>query len=155
MKTDISPAPADLEAQIGMLSKKISASRFGKLRRAASLRTRRATLVLEDIFQPHNGAAVLRTADAFGLKEVHVIESRYKFRASAQVDTGASKWLEVHKYPCGDGRFPRNVKILKHSPLPKGCRENVAKALGEIRNMGYMLAASVPDSARGVRKIWV
>ena len=38
-------------------------------------RTRHFTLVLEDIYQPHNSSAVFRTCDIFGIQDVHVIEN--------------------------------------------------------------------------------
>jgi len=55
--------------QIKILSAHVSESRFAKMLRAVSYRTRKLTVVLEDIFQPHNAAAVLRNCDAFGLQE--------------------------------------------------------------------------------------
>ncbi|MBP5241873.1 MAG: hypothetical protein J6Z26_08235, partial [Bacteroidales bacterium] len=43
-------------------------------------RTRHLTLVLEDIYQSQNASAVLRTADCFGIQDVHVIENRYEYQ---------------------------------------------------------------------------
>ena len=40
-------------------------------------RTRHFAVVLEDIFQPHNASAVIRTADIFGVQDVHAIENKY------------------------------------------------------------------------------
>ena len=40
-------------------------------------RTNHFTVVLEDIFQPHNTSAVLRTCDVFGVQQVHTIENKY------------------------------------------------------------------------------
>ena len=39
-------------------------------------RTRYLTLVLEDIFQPLNASAVLRTCECFGIQDIHIIEYR-------------------------------------------------------------------------------
>ncbi|MEZ5012015.1 MAG: TrmH family RNA methyltransferase, partial [Bacteroidales bacterium] len=44
--------------------------------RVLSYRTRYITLVLEDIYQPHNASAVLRSCDCFGIQDIHVIEKR-------------------------------------------------------------------------------
>ena len=39
-------------------------------------RTRHFTVVLEDIYQPHNASAVVRTCDIFGVQDVHSIENK-------------------------------------------------------------------------------
>ena len=39
-------------------------------------RTSRITIVLEDIFHSQNASAVLRTADCFGVQNIHIIENR-------------------------------------------------------------------------------
>ena len=36
-------------------------------------RTRHFCMVLEDLFDPHNISAVIRTAEVFGLQDVHII----------------------------------------------------------------------------------
>lgn len=56
-------------------------------------------MVLEDVVNDHNGAAVLRTADAMGLQEVHVIPNEAGFKASRKVAQGSQKWLEAHRHP--------------------------------------------------------
>jgi tRNA (guanosine-2'-O-)-methyltransferase len=45
-------------------------------------RTRHLTVVLEDIFQPHNASAVLRSADIFGLQDVHIIENENSYKVN-------------------------------------------------------------------------
>ncbi len=139
---ETSLSESELKRRIDILAGKISCSRYEKLKRAAHFRTRQITLVLEDIFQPHNGAAVLRTADAFGLKEVHAIENRYRFKVSHQVDMGASKWLDIFKYT--HSGLNAGQKIPKRSPLPEDCQKNALEAFEKIRERGYILAASVP-----------
>lgn len=43
-------------------------------------RTDYATVVLEDLFQSHNQSAVMRSADCFGIQDVHIIENRNRLR---------------------------------------------------------------------------
>ena len=66
--------------------------------RVLSLRTRHITVVLEDIYQPHNAAAVLRSCDSFGIQDVHVIEEKNPFMPSSGVTMGCEKWLSVSRY---------------------------------------------------------
>ena len=63
-----------------------------------SRRLRGLTLVLEQVHDPHNLAAVLRTAEGFGLQDVHVVEAPGGFRPNAAVTQGADKWIDVHKH---------------------------------------------------------
>ncbi|MFN7133741.1 MAG: TrmH family RNA methyltransferase, partial [Myxococcales bacterium] len=61
-------------------------------------RTRRLVVVLEDIEDPHNAAAVLRTCEGFGVQEVHAIVRRVSLKAHAKVTRGCEKWLDLHRY---------------------------------------------------------
>jgi len=62
-------------------------------------RVRGLTLVLEQVHDPHNLAAVLRTSEALGLQDLHVVASPKGFRPSQAVTQGADKWLDIHKHP--------------------------------------------------------
>lgn len=61
-------------------------------------RTKHITVALENIFQPQNASAVLRTADVFGVQDVHVIENDNEYNVNPRVVHGASKWITLHKY---------------------------------------------------------
>lgn len=61
-------------------------------------RTRHITLVLEDLAHAHNMNAVLRTSDAFGIQDVHLIESRNRFEVAPGVVRGSHLWLTLHRY---------------------------------------------------------
>ncbi|MDP7430189.1 MAG: TrmH family RNA methyltransferase, partial [Flavobacteriales bacterium] len=56
-------------------------------------RTSRITIVLEDIFHSQNASAVLRTADCFGIQNIHIIENRNQHNINHNVSLGSSKWL--------------------------------------------------------------
>lgn len=61
-------------------------------------RTKHITVILEDIFQPQNASAVLRTCDVFGIQDVHVIENENEYNVNPRVVHGASKWINLYKY---------------------------------------------------------
>ncbi|MCB1145866.1 MAG: RNA methyltransferase [Leptospiraceae bacterium] len=69
-----------------------------KIARVLAQRTRSLVAVVEDIYDPHNANAVIRSCDAFGIQELHVIENRNKFRVSARVASGSDRWVELHRY---------------------------------------------------------
>jgi tRNA (guanosine-2'-O-)-methyltransferase len=76
-------------------------------------RTRYVTMVLEDIFQPQNASAVLRSCDCFGIQDVHVIENDHAYDVNPKVVHGASKWLHIHKYYEEDFNSERCLEALK------------------------------------------
>jgi tRNA (guanosine-2'-O-)-methyltransferase len=56
------------------------------------------TLLIENLHDPQNGAAVLRSAEAFGIQTVHVVEAAEKFQFSSDVSQGCEKWLDVERH---------------------------------------------------------
>ena len=73
-----------------------------RLQRAeAVLAARRCdlTVVLEDAHDPHNVSAVLRTCEAFGVQDVHlVIEQNEAPSINIDVTQSAHLWLTVHRH---------------------------------------------------------
>ena len=76
-------------------------------------RTKHLTVVLEDIYQPHNAAAVLRSCDCFGVQDVHVIENQNKFEANPDVELGSAKWITLNKYNSKEENTTDCIKSLK------------------------------------------
>jgi tRNA (guanosine-2'-O-)-methyltransferase len=58
------------------------------------------TVVLENVSDPHNISAVMRTCDAVGIQEVYVLNTkipRHK-KWGAKSSSSAAKWLTVHQF---------------------------------------------------------
>lgn len=89
---------ASLEERITTLKQFITPQRLTRMERVLSYRTRHISVVLEDIYQPHNASAVLRSCDAFGIQDVHVIQQNNAFIPNEDVALGSSKWLTLHHY---------------------------------------------------------
>lgn len=66
--------------------------------RLAPLRTRHISVVLEDIYQSHNAAAVLRSCDCFGVQDVHVVEVNNSFVPAGDVAVGSAKWVDYYRH---------------------------------------------------------
>lgn len=59
-------------------------------------RTRSLVVVLDQLEDPFNMAAVLRTSEALGLQEVHVVKNATRgFSPSTKVTQGCEKWLDI------------------------------------------------------------
>jgi tRNA (guanosine-2'-O-)-methyltransferase len=58
------------------------------------------TVVLENVFDPHNISAVMRTCDAVGVQEVYVLNTRIPRHKKwgAKSSSSAAKWLTVHQF---------------------------------------------------------
>ena len=80
------------------LSGFITERRIDLFKQILNERTRYITVVLEDIYQPHNASAVLRTCDVFGIQDVHIIENKNKYTINPDVTLGSDKWLSITKY---------------------------------------------------------
>jgi tRNA (guanosine-2'-O-)-methyltransferase len=58
------------------------------------------TVVLENVFDPHNISAVMRTCDAVGIQDMYVLNtkiSRHK-KWGARSSSSAAKWLTIHEH---------------------------------------------------------
>lgn len=95
------------------LSQFITDNRRKRFDEIAGYRTRHITVVLEDIFQPHNASAVLRSCDCFGIQNIHIIENKNKYKINPDVALGASNWLTLHKYNKHDFNTTDCIKALK------------------------------------------
>ncbi|MFH1160637.1 MAG: RNA methyltransferase [bacterium] len=89
---------ADKRRLLAYLLTFVSENKQKKFQEILPSRTRYITVVLEDIFQPHNASAVLRSCDCFGIQDVHIIENRYRYEVNPNVALGSVKWLNLLKY---------------------------------------------------------
>ena len=111
------------------LSDLFSEKRRDLFDRLVQNRTRHICVVLEDIFQPHNASAVLRSCDCFGVQDVHVIEQHNKYNPCSEVDMGSSKWVDVYKYNA------RNTDPASHI---------TPQVYDRLRKQGYQIIATLP-----------
>jgi tRNA (guanosine-2'-O-)-methyltransferase len=73
----------------------VTPQRSQRLRAVMDSRIGGVTVLLDAPHDPHNGAAILRSADAFGIPELHVVTRRHAFLASNVVARGTERWVDV------------------------------------------------------------
>ena len=58
------------------------------------------TVVLENVFDPHNISAVMRTCDAIGMQEIYVLNTRIPRHKKwgAKSSSSAAQWLTIRQY---------------------------------------------------------
>jgi tRNA (guanosine-2'-O-)-methyltransferase len=74
--------------------------RKARIDEVVAQRTRTLTVVMEAFCDPQNVNAVLRTCEAFGIQELHVIEGPMKaYDRNKKISQNADKWLDVQRWP--------------------------------------------------------
>jgi tRNA (guanosine-2'-O-)-methyltransferase len=76
----------------------LSERRMERIEQVLDARLSSLTVVLENLHDPHNGAATIRSVEAFGLTSVHVVETMERFRHAPAVTIGSEKWIDTHRY---------------------------------------------------------
>lgn len=77
----------------------LSERRMARIESVLDSRLDSVTAVLENLHDPHNGAATIRSVEAFGLTSVHVVETMERFRHAPAVTIGSEKWIETRRHP--------------------------------------------------------
>ena len=106
----------------------VTPDRLARMNRVLDERTRYITVLVEDIYQPHNASAVLRTCDCFGVQDVHIVENRNAYQINPGVELGTAQWLTLHRYRDGDNNTPAAVNAL--------------------RSTGYRIVATTPHTSQ-------
>lgn len=87
-------------------------------------RTKHLTVVVENLYQDHNFSAVMRSADCFGIQDVHVVENSYSYRVNDEISLGANQWVNVHRH--------------------RGHESNTRHCIAQLKEQGYVIAATTP-----------
>lgn len=96
------------------------------LQKVLAERTQHITVCLEDLYQAQNASAVLRSCEAFGVQDVHIVERRNTFTLHRDIAMGANKWLTLHKYK------------------PQLYENPTREAIAQLRGRGYRIVATTP-----------
>lgn len=106
------------------LSRFITENKRSRFIEVIENRTRHLSVVLEDIYQPHNASAVLRTCDCLGIQDIHIIENRNTYTLNKSVSLGSSKWVTMKRY---------NER-----------ENNTSECLTSLKCKGYKIAVTSP-----------
>jgi tRNA (guanosine-2'-O-)-methyltransferase len=110
----------DIKKELAYLNSLVSDNKREVISRVIQNRTNYITVVLENLTQPHNGSAVIRSCDIFGVQNLHVIEQIAKFKAEVTIAKGANKWIDIHRHT------------------------TTAGAIAELKKQGYRIVATTP-----------
>src|SRR5690606_23600355 len=95
MKKQITASPSEL---VATLKDRVTPERWEKIRAVTLQRLPQMSVVIENIYDRGNASAVIRSMEAFGFYQLHMIELQEKFKESQRTTAGAEKWLEIKKW---------------------------------------------------------
>lgn len=88
------------------------------------------TVLAENLFKPRNFSAIMRTCDAVGIGEVHVVPGKAELRRHWHTSQGAEKWVEARRHA------------------------SVTAACDDLRSAGFrVVAAHLSDAAVDYREV--
>lgn len=105
-----------------LLSPFMEKERKKKLEEVAAKRTKGVVLVLENLHDPHNLSAILRSAEAFGIQYIY-LTGQYPEETNKAISLGSENWVTIIKAPC------------------------LKQLVRKLKNEGYSIAATLPSSS--------
>ncbi len=98
----------------------LTEERLGVLQKTLAERTRYMTILTENTFHPQNASALVRHCEAFGLQDLHTVETLCKFNPNVNIVRGTDKWVDITRH------------------------ESTAEAIASLKAAGYRLVATTP-----------
>ena len=86
------------EAVIEKMGELLTPERKERIRQVIDKRTYDIVPVLDGIHDLGNVSAVMRSAEAFGLQELHFVQNQPKYKVSQRTSKGTDKWLNVIRW---------------------------------------------------------
>lgn len=103
----------------------VSDSKQLKIEEKLNYRTRYVTAVLENVFDHQNSNAVIRSCEALGIQDIHIVNYQSTFKPAKSVNKGSYKWMTVQRYVENDNSFQLS-------------------AVENLRKRGYSIIVTVP-----------
>ncbi len=107
----------------------LTKERVQKIEKVVQNRTFDVAVVLESIYDRGNISAVMRTSEALGFVNFHVIETQEKFKEANRVTQGSDKWVEVKKW------------------------KNTLEAVKNLKAQGFKLCVTTLEEAKPIDEI--
>ncbi len=109
-----------LKERIEYLAEFMTPERAQTLQQTLSERTRFMTILTENTFHSQNASALMRHCEAFGLQDLHAVETLCPFTTHADIVRGTDKWVDIKRY------------------------KTTSEALKELKKEGYRIVATTP-----------
>ncbi|MEZ4404185.1 MAG: RNA methyltransferase [Kofleriaceae bacterium] len=108
------------DAVLAALAPMLTADRVARIDAVLAARLASVVGVVEDVYDPFNGAAVIRTSEALGLAGLHVIETGLRFQAAKGITRGCHRWMAIERWAtapaCVDALHARGFRVFATAP---------------------------------------
>ena len=94
--------------------------RYAVLRKTVSMRTRYMTVLAENMYHGQNAAALIRHCEAFGVQEMHTVETLCPFEPNPDIARGTHQWVDVRRHA------------------------STGEAVAALKGAGYRIVATTP-----------
>ncbi len=99
---------------VELLEPMVGDARRRRIQEVAGRRLDSVAVVMDAPHDPHNGAAVIRSCDAFGVSRLHVVERSEAFLVASGVTKGTDRWVEVVRHG-GDATVVQTAHAADHA----------------------------------------
>jgi tRNA (guanosine-2'-O-)-methyltransferase len=96
----------------------MNAQRYARILEMLASRQHDLTVCMEQVHKPHNVSAVIRTADAVGVHEVHAVWPGSRMRTMVSSAAGSNSWVQVKTH------------------------RTIAEAVGHLKGQGMQILAT-------------
>ena len=108
----------------------LTPERIARIDEILAQRLTSVVTVVEDTYDPHNAVATIRTTEAFGLQELHVIEpSDEKVGTTWGITRGSHMWVDLVRW------------------------KDPASAIGNLRARGFRVYATLPGAPHSIENV--
>lgn len=83
---------------VDVLETYVAAERLARVDQVLRQRLGSITAVFEDVFDPHNVAACVRTCEAYGLQELHWVLNKHDLRLQSTVAKSSDQWIDLQRH---------------------------------------------------------
>ena len=117
---DFGPDAAHAAERIACLAGFMTPERYAVLRKTVSMRTRYMTVLAENMYHGQNAAALIRHCEAFGVQEMHTVETLCPFEPNPDIARGTHQWVDVRRHA------------------------STGEAVAALKGAGYRIVATTP-----------
>lgn len=107
----------------------VSEGRWARMAAVLDQRTRFVTVVMDNLYQVHNASAVMRTCEAMGVQDLHLVQRAQGLSLEHGIAMGAEHWMTAKRYHGASGT--------------EAC-------IATLRDQGYRLVATSPHAQKSI-----
>lgn len=109
-------------------------SKKQKIAQVLPYRTRHVVTVIENVLDSNNTNAILRTSEALGIQEAHLVYGNIKYIPQKSVSKGAHLWMDTIRYGSSE-------------------KNNAADCIQQLKQKGYQLIVTTPDASKSAEQL--